>query len=161
MNNNYFSRLIALPNNPNIKIANPGPNVTIKPNYFHLNPNTKQYRMGEDMITLQQAKVWYEPHQMEGKILGSTCATTVGITPTEYEKILAHVPGASTRIEVDLLEDSLLAPHHPFEVFITNSNNIEILGQIYSMKIDFNSGNFHSSNILIGVIGEKFCIELL
>jgi hypothetical protein len=97
MNDKYFSRLVTPPKGSNIKVANPGSNVTIRSNYFHVNPNTQQYRIGDDLITLQQARAWYEYHQVEGKILDATCTTTVGIIPKEYEKVLAHVPGVPTK----------------------------------------------------------------
>lgn len=161
MNARYLQKTVGVPNMPGVTVANPGPNVSLKPNYFHFNPNTQKYRMGDDIISLQQSRVWHESHYIEGKVLGSSCTTQVGLTQAEYGKVLAHVSGTPTRVEVDLLENSQVGPQHPLEVFIPIASQIEIAGNQYAMKIDFGSGNFHMSNIPIGTIGERFTIELL
>ena len=161
MNSRYLQRTVGIPNMTSVTVANPGPNISIQPNYFHFNPKTQKYRMGDDISSLQKAKKWHDCHQVEGEILGVVCTTQVGIVQAEYEKVLAHIVGTPTKIEVDLLEDSLIVQHNPLEILLENANQIKIIGNVYNMKIDFRSGDFHLGNIFLGMIGERFTIELI
>jgi len=158
MNEHYFSRVLDEPSQSNCKAAEPDPGFKINGNYFHINNSTKTFRYADDMISLGSAKNWIEFHHVEGTIKGSSCTTTVGLTKVEYNKILKK--GATpVVVEVDLLEDDQPG-HNPLEVFLANSGEVVIIGTTYQIKIDFSSGDFHQSALHIGMIGERFKIEI-
>lgn len=160
MDNSYFSKLKSPPNQQAIKVVNADTKLRLSNNYFHVNSNTNKYRIGTDLITLQQAKQWYDFHCVTG-IIGQTTKTTVGFTQLEYDKILNRQSDDPIWITCDLLEDSHSSRHTMEEVFIENSNLLELNGTQYDIQIDFQSAPFHISGVNIGLIGTLFKIKIL
>ena len=158
MNLNYLNILTPLPKQSGVVLANPGTNVKLTPNYFHY--TNKSFRMGDDFLSLQSSSKWYQFHVAERKVIYPSIETHVGITEEELDKINSLAPPLEeVEIEVDLLRCNQNS-QTPTEIFLPNGSEIEINGDIYKLIIQYSSGNFHMSNIPIGIIGERFKIKV-